>query len=131
MTKITGAQTPYSITVRKKIGRSGVPESPAQFGVVVIGKTDFGSLSFAPDQEAFGIYQMRMCKEGKVPIRMKFYAPTESEARLANPWRGYFANAVAAWQVLTSEQKQVYNENAKGKNLSGYTLFIKNYLRSS
>jgi hypothetical protein len=131
MTKISGVKTPYSITVRRKIGRAGVPQSPAQFGVALFGVTSFGSLSYCADQSAFGIYQMRMCQEGKLPIRMKFYAPTETPARIANPRRAVFADAITAWQNLTQPEKLSYNVRARLMHMSGYNLFIKNYLRSS
>jgi hypothetical protein len=74
-----------------------------------------------------GIYQMRMTKRGKVPIKMKFYRsyvpPTAGE--IAN--RQKFADAMSAWGALTSEQKAVYNTRAKKRMMFGWGLFIREY----
>jgi hypothetical protein len=52
------------------------------------------------------------------------YAPQQA-------WRQIFADAVLAWQGLTPAEKAVYNIKAKGKRMSGYNLFLKEYLLSS
>ena len=44
--------------------------------------------------------------------------------------RQKYADGVLAWQALTTEQKAVYNISAKGKRMSGYNLFLKEYLLS-
>lgn len=46
--------------------------------------------------------------------------------RTAN--RSIFLAAVAAWSALTSEQKAVYNERAKSQNLTGYNLYVSEYM---
>jgi len=51
------------------------------------------------------------------------YAPQQA-------WRGIFADAVLAWQGLTAPEKAVYNIKAKGKRMSGYNFFLKEYLES-
>lgn len=74
-----------------------------------------------------GIYQMRMTKTGKRPIKMKFYTPTnpQTEAQEAN--RTKFANAMTAWGALTSEQKEAYTIRAKKRQMFGWGLFIREY----
>lgn len=78
-----------------------------------------------------GIYQMRMTKRGKVPIKMKFYTPTnpQTEAQQAN--RTKFANAMTAWQALTTEQKNAYNIRARNIGLFGRNLFIREYYQQN
>jgi len=77
-----------------------------------------------------GIYQMRSCHEGKIPIRMKFYAPPETPARIANPRRAICADGVSAWKLLTDEQKAEYDKRAIGRHYGGYHLFMREYLLS-
>ena len=77
-----------------------------------------------------GIYQMRRCKEGIIPIRMKFYKPSNPRTILQQANRQKYADGVLGWQSLTDEQKKVYNDNVKGRCLSGYNLYIKEYLLS-
>lgn len=78
-----------------------------------------------------GIYQRQPSLNGQIVRKLKFYVPTnpQTEAQQAN--RQKIADAVSAWQALTDEQKDVYNKKALGKGISGYNLFIKNYLRSN
>lgn len=78
-----------------------------------------------------GIYQMRMTKRGKVPVKMKFYAPTNpmTEAQQAN--RQKFADAMSAWGELTTEQKNAYNVRARRRNMFGWGLFIREFYQSS
>jgi len=47
--------------------------------------------------------------------------------------RTLFATAVSNWQnVLTTEQKQAYNKRAsKGMRMSGYNLYIREYIQSN
>ena len=75
-----------------------------------------------------GIYQMRPRPNGPICVRHIFYAPTETPARIANPRRAIFASAVLAWQNLTADQKLEYHKKAYGKHMSGYNLFMKQYL---
>ena len=74
-----------------------------------------------------GIWQMRMTKRGKVPIKMKFYTPynPQTEAQEAN--RQKFADAMTAWQALTTEQKNAYDIRARRIGMFGRNLFIREY----
>ena len=38
--------------------------------------------------------------------------------------RSKFAGATAAWRALTAEQKMAWNDDAKGRGVSGWNLFI-------
>lgn len=130
MTKILGVQKPYCMRIRKKLGWPPTVGQASIFGQGIFGEAVYGSEVGALGDVSFGIYQQRKCKEGKISIRMKFYAPPETAARLANPRRPIFADAVFAWQGLTSEQKIVYNSRVKGKNYSGYNLYLREYMLS-
>lgn len=78
-----------------------------------------------------GIYQMRMTKRGKVPIKMKFYTPFNPETIPQQANRQKFADAMSAWSGLTSEQKLVYTKRAKKRNMFGWGLFIREYYSSN
>jgi len=75
----------------------------------------------------FGIYQMRMTKKGKVPIRMKFYTPTNPQTVPQQANRSKFADAMTAWVALTPTAKAEYIKRAKRRNMFGHGLFIREY----
>ena len=74
-----------------------------------------------------GIYQNRMTKKGKVPIKMKFYTPTNPQTAPQQANRQKFTDAMTAWGNLTNEQKEVYNVRAKKRQMFGWGLFIREY----
>ena len=78
-----------------------------------------------------GIYQMRMTKQGKVPIKMKFYAPTNPQTPAQQANRQKFADAMSAWQSLTEEEKSAYNRRAKKRQMFGWGLFIREYYQAN
>lgn len=108
-----------SFDARKKFGR------PNKYGQAIYGVSQFGE-----DNDLTGIYQTRHYKGGKYTVRENFYVPTETTKRINDPNRVTFANAVLAWQGLTSEQKEVYRIKSSGKNMSGYNVFLHEYLIS-
>ena len=77
-----------------------------------------------------GIYQMRKCHEGKIPIQINFYLYVITHTPGQQTRREKFVAAVAEWQGLTEEQKNVYREKAKRKNFSGYNLYLREYMLS-
>jgi hypothetical protein len=78
-----------------------------------------------------GIYQMRMTKQGKKPVRMVFYTPTNPETAPQQANRAKFATAMAEWTALTTEEKTVYNNRAKKRQMFGWGLFIREYYQSN
>jgi len=42
--------------------------------------------------------------------------------------RKYYLDGVIEWHNLSQAEKEIYIEKAKGKNLSGYNLFIQEFL---
>lgn len=108
MTKIIGIQAPYSLEIRGNIG------NPTTALISPIA----------------GIYQMRKCLEGKIPIKMVFYRPTNPRTSLQQANRAKIRDAVIAWSLLTDNQKNVYRERAKTWHYWGYHLFVSEYLKS-
>jgi hypothetical protein len=88
-----------------------------------------GKLDGVPP-EIRGIYQQRMTRKGKRTIKMKMYAPTNPQTVLQQTNRQKFADAVIAWQALTNEEKNVYNQLKYPDQMSGYNKFISQYLKS-
>jgi hypothetical protein len=80
--------------------------------------------------EFSGIYR-RDNVTGKVRYyREPYYITKNPRTDEQQAWRATFADAVTAWQNLTGEQKSVYNNRAVGKHMSGYNLFLREYLLS-
>ena len=119
-----------SFEARKKFG------IPNQYGYSIYGIARYGEKN-----DFAGIYQIRHTPYGvfpptkKVPpgrfvVRMRHYAPPETAARLANPRRVIYGNAVGAWRALSTLQKESYHLKSKSKHMSGYNVFMKEYLIS-
>jgi len=103
MAKVLGINSVRSVLIQKKWG------------------TEAGQ-GLNPD---FGIYQLRKCKEGKISIKMKFYTPANPQTQSQQDNRQKLSDAVAAYQILTDEQKAVYHKRAIGMRMSGYNLYIR------
>ena len=95
------------------------------YGSAVFGDTPFGfHLIFT------GIFR-RDNVTGEVKYyREPYYVPKNPRTGPQQTNRQKLANGVAAWQALTSEQKNTYNKKAIGKGMSGYNLFLREYLLS-
>lgn len=102
---------------------------PFFLGFGVSGKVGRSDL---PDPlNVYGIYQMRMTKRGKVPIKMKFYTPTNPQTVPQQANRAKFTAAMVAWGVLTEQEKSVYTTRAKKRNMFGWGLFIREYYQAN
>lgn len=106
--------------IRKKIGY------PSGYGGCIYGISMYGYHGYVS-----GIYRIRTIDGKQIQQKMKFYRPSNPQTAPQQSWRAVFANAIAGWQVLTPEQKAVYNESAKNKKMSGYNLYIREYLNSN
>lgn len=94
------------------------------FSVVAFGKIEH------ENPEIEGIYQRQPTQSGQIVRKLKLYEPTNPRTEKQQAWRGTFADGVQAWQNLTEAEKSVYNKEAEGKKMSGYNLFLSNYLSS-
>lgn len=100
-------------------------EGPTQYGYCRYGGSGYGEA-----WNRWGIYRVMSVKEHQVNVKERFYIPhnPQTEAQQAN--RNKFKDAISAWYALTDEEKEVYNERAKGKNMTGYNIFVKEYMLS-
>ncbi len=80
--------------------------------------------------EITGIYQTRHGGGKQFSQRLAFYFPRNPQSGLQQANRNKFADGVAAWKVLTPAEKLVYNKNSYGLGMSGYNLFLRQYMRS-
>jgi hypothetical protein len=116
--------------VRNRIGR------PMLLGWAWCGWSQLGE-----EIEIAGVYQMRRVRKGiwkwdsgkfgreEICFMRPCWKPHEyTEAQIIV--NGYFEEAVAAWQGLTSEEKSAYNEIAIKKKRKGYNFFLSQCLKS-
>jgi len=119
-----------SNTAQKSIGGF------CEFGCSMYGKTYYGKepvvIEFEDGKilEISGVYQKRKSKKGTFIVKERFYFPKNPRTESQQAVRQNIRNAVVFWQDLTSNEKAQYNERAKGKNFSGYNLFIREYILS-
>lgn len=107
------------------IGIRGNINAPSTYGIRKYGAFDYGA-----GADTFGIYRVRHRWGKIIQEKMPYYVPTNPQTGAQQANRQKIANAVALWQTLTDEQKEVYNEKAKGKDYSGYNLYLSEYLLS-
>ena len=119
MAIINAGANPLGDQIRRSI------RAPSQYGV-----RGYGAHSYGAGADICGIYQIRVRKGKQIIVKEKFYVPTNPQTEGQQAWRQIFADAIAGWQALTSEQKAVYNINAKYKPYSGYNLYLREYLQS-
>lgn len=141
MPKIEGLDKLFSVSPRNRFGvpcRFGKSMfAEAWFGdeEIFIASTPFGTLSFADSNFGnififSGIYHKIITNRGNEIHRHDYYFPKNPRSEAQQAQRAKYADGVAAWQALTQEQKDVYNERAKRKDFFGYHLFLREYLLS-
>jgi hypothetical protein len=65
---------------------------------------------------------------GKQYIR-KWTKPRDPKTIFQSEQRKKFAEANKAWKALSDEEKHIYNERAKGMSMSGYCLFVSEFVK--
>lgn len=60
-----------------------------------------------------------------------YFMPRNPDTLSQRNVRNSFANAVKSWQALTAEERFKYLRKARGRNLSGYNLFISEYMKET
>jgi len=75
-------------------------------------------------------YQRRRTWHGIVWSAMKAYTPTNPNSPAQQARRLLFAQAVAAWQALTSAEQDEYNKRRYPPRIPGYNRFLREYLNN-
>jgi len=141
MASVLNVEKLLSVLPRKRFGKYN------QLGMVNLGFSDLGDSDIYFIRKPLGIctlgncelgdsilfsgfFRSRMFKYKRSYERLRYYIPKNPRYIPQQANRQKMADAVAAWQALTSEQKALYNKNAIGKRFSGYNLFIREHLLS-
>lgn len=75
-----------------------------------------------------GIYIQRRTAEGIKLSRTKYYKPSNPRTVAQQSWRNLLKAGAVLWSLLTPEGKATYNERAKRLRMTGYNLFIREWL---
>ena len=142
MATLTSAEKLISSTSRKKLGSASYygerifgeayfgkeysEVSPYQYG-----KREYAEAKFGENLTYEGIFQKLNKKTGDVYARLNFYFPKYSRNELQDISRINFANGVLAWQSLTASQKEVFRVKSFGRRMTGFNLFLHEYLISN
>jgi len=141
MHEVSSNEALFSITTKKKFGR------PYSYGRSVFGFSGFGDAGiysylygfgcseFARDNygaidELTGIFQTRHGLDGPVTVLMEYYWPKNPRSVPQQANRSKFGDAVAGYQSLTASAKAIYTERANKLKITGYNLYLREYLLS-
>lgn len=141
MPEVVGIEKLFSVIPKKRFSKFRL-FGTSQFGHSDYGQEDiffipigYGNAVFGVDKYADIILLSGIYRTDNVTGKIKFYREPfyiTKNPRYANQQtnRAKMAVAVLAYQGLTSEEKMVYHKAAYGKRMSGYDLFLKEYLSS-
>jgi hypothetical protein len=131
MTKVNLAELPCALQIRGRIGRPKPPAERGQYGVAVAGVAGYGDDGTAGLPAGVGIYQMRHCTNGYVPVRMKLYDQKYTTSEILQANRNKFREAMDLWKTLTKQQKAVYLKKVEHLKMHAHNYFVKEYLRNN
>ena len=94
------------------------------------GDREYGNFEYGAGGDVGGVYRVRSYNGRRIQERMNYYTPANPQTESQQAWRAVFASAVSAWQGLSENAKEAYRVLAKYKPLSGFNLFVKEYLLS-
>ncbi len=60
----------------------------------------------------------------------KYVVPANPDTEAQHCHRSLFAEAMAAWKLLSEDEKQVYRKKSRKLRIHGHNLFIKQYMKS-
>ncbi len=134
MPEVQGIEKLFSFIPRRRFGRHRC-YGRSMFGHSVYGEDEIIFMSEDKDGnpkeiQLTGIYRTSNAGGVTKVFRDPYYITRNPRYAPQQSWRGIFADAVLAWQNLTEEDKELYNQRVMNKNLSGYNLFLKQYLLS-
>jgi hypothetical protein len=77
-----------------------------------------------------GIYQKKYLWGKPYISRQKFYRPTNNQKEKQQIWRGVFRDGKTQYDLLTTEQKIEYKKRGAVQQITGYNLFMSEWLYS-
>jgi hypothetical protein len=102
---------------RQKIGK------PNGYGRAIFGWSRYGEKNLYA-----GLYRVRHFFGKLYQEKMFFYPYVITNTAPQSARRSTFADAVAAWQALTTPDKNIYRRRAVGRHMFGYQLFLREYM---
>lgn len=96
-----------------------------QYGANTLGDCGYGNIL-----NLSGIYQTYRINGKRQTYRFPFFIKRNPRTDFQQENRQKYADGIVAWKLLTDPEKKVYNEKAFGEHMSGYNLFLKEYLLS-
>lgn len=118
MAVIDTTEVANSFEIRGRIGR------PNELGETWCGWTELGE--YLP---VAGIYQRRHSGGKQIFVRMKHYHGPNPQTVPQQANRATFADAVAAWQALSTTEKNYWRRRKTPRMMSGYNRFLRAYMR--
>ena len=115
---------------KKRYGYFEYGQTPPIHGPGQYGYCQYAAGGYGEAWTKWGIYQIRTRSRSQKNIKEAFYIPANPQTEIQQTNRNKWKEAVASWNGLTDIQKEVYNEKAKGKPLTGHNLYVKQYMLS-
>jgi len=130
MPEVVGLEKLLSFVAKKKFG--GWPQyGTSQFGYSHFGDDDVSiEVVGQPPILLSGIYRTDNVTGQTRNYRQPYRIVRNPRSELQQANRQKMADGVIAWRGLTDYEKNQYNKNAVRKGMSGYNLFLHEYLRS-
>ena len=130
MPEVSGIEKLFSLWAKKRLGKFPLLGT-FQLGFSLLGDEDMYFERPGKDPILLsGIYRTDNVTGKTKNYREPYYITRNPRTVLQQANRAKYAAAVAAWKALTPEEKMVYNERAKGLVMSGYNLFIREFMLS-
>jgi len=115
---------------KKRYGHFEYGQTPPIHGPGQYGYCQYGDAGYGEAWTKWGIYQRDTKTKHQRIKKESFYIPANPQTETQQANRNKFIAALTAWHALTDEQKEVYNRRSKGKSLTGYNLYVKQYMLS-
>jgi hypothetical protein len=77
-----------------------------------------------------GVFQHRHKGASVGLFLLRHFIPKNPRTEEQQANRQKYADGIVAWQALTTIQKEVYNKRSQGKKMTGFNLFLREYLKS-
>jgi len=81
-----------------------------------------------PTTSGYAVYRRQPTPHGIIVVHNKYYVPWNPRSDTQQQNRLKFANAVAAWKLLSAGEKDTWDHTRYPARMSGYNRFIRNYM---
>lgn len=139
MAEIEGIDKLLVVLPRKRLGKFN------QLGMIQLGFSNLGASDIFFDRSPLGIFVLGGSILGDLILlsgiyrtdnvsgytryyREPYYITRNPRYEPQQINRQKFADAIIGWQGLTDEQKAIYNKRVEKLQMSGYNLYIKEYM---